>query len=142
LPRVGNTIRTIIIIARNASGVREDGVMPNPFSLNLDARVLTNELQAIRQQLQTEGLETSIARDTGVHVFYFNNSILGHIGDETSDLWLPTVQSTRLELAGNSAIAGNLQILTNDIVQVEVDQAARYVMDSQTGDLNNPTLNA
>jgi hypothetical protein len=142
LPRVGNTIRTIIIIARNASGVREDGVMPNPFSLNLDARVLTNELQAIRQQLQTEGLETNIARDTGVHVFYFNNSILGHIGDETSDLWLPTVQSTRLELAGNSAIAGNLQILTNDIVQVEVDQAARYVMDSQTGDLNNPTLNA
>lgn len=142
LPRVGNTIRTIILIARNASGVREDAVMPNPFSLNLDARVLTNELQKIRQQLQTEGLETNIARDTGVHVFYFNNSIIGHVGDETSDLWLPTVQSTRLELAGNSAAAGNLQILTNDIVQVEVDQAARYVMDSQTGDLNNPTLNA
>jgi len=142
LPRVGNTIRTIILIARTAAGVRSDSVMPNPFSLNLDARVLTNETQPIRQQLQTEGLETNIARDAGVHVFYFNNSILGHIGDETSDLWLPTVQSTRLELAGNSVEAGNLQILTNDIVQVEVDQAARYVMDSQTGDLNNPTLNA
>lgn len=142
LPRVGNTIRTIILIARTGAGVRSDAVMPNPFSLNLDARVLTNELQAIRQQLQTEGLETNIARDTGVHVFYFNNSILGHIGDESSDLWLPTVQSTRLELVGNSAEAGNLQILTNDIVQVEVDQAARYVMDSQTGDLNHPILNA
>jgi hypothetical protein len=142
LPRVGNTIRTIICIARNAGGAREDAVFPNPFSLNLDARVLTNELQNIRKQLQTEGLETNVARDTGVFVFYFNNSILGHIGDESSDLWLPTVQSTRLELVGASAAAGNLQILTNDIVQVEVDQAARYVMDSQTGDLNHPTLNA
>lgn len=142
LPRVGNTVRSIICIARTAAGVRADGVFPNPFSLNLDARVLTNELQNIRKQLQTEGLETNIARDTGVFVFYFNNSILGHIGDESSDLWLPTVQSTRLELVGASAEAGNLQILTNDIVQVEVDQAARYVMDSQTGDLNHPTLNA
>lgn len=142
LPRVGNTIRTIIIIARTSAGVRSDAVFPNPFMVNLDARVLTNELQNIRKQLQTEGLETNITRDTGVFVFYFNNSILGHIGDETSDLWLPTVQSTRLELAGNSSEAGNLEILTGDIVQVEVDQAARYVMDSQTGDLNHPILNA
>lgn len=142
LPRVGNTIRTIIIISRDGTGARVDTVFPNPFSLNLDSRVLTQEVQALRQQCQAEGLESTIARDVGVHVFYFNNSILGHIGDESSDLWLPTVQSTRLELSGNSAVVGNLQILTNDIVQVEVDQAARYVMESQTGDLNHPIVDA
>lgn len=140
LPRVGNTIRTIICIARNSSGVRDSTVFPTPFSLNLDSRVLTNEIQTLRAGLQTEGLAGTSTLDTGVFVFYFNNSILGHIGDESSDLWLPTVQSTRLELAGNSANSGNIEFLTNDIVQVETDQAARYVMDSQTGDLTSPDL--
>jgi hypothetical protein len=142
LPRVGNTIRTIILICRNGTGARDSTVMPSPFSFNLDARVLTNELQQLRQFLQVEGLSGTPTLDTGVFVFYFNNSTLGHIGDETSDLWLNTVQSTRLELAGNSVTAGNIEFLTNDIVQVEVDQAARYVMDSQTGDLDSPVLTA
>lgn len=140
LPRVGNTIRTIVAICRNGSGVRDSTVFPTPFSLNLDSRVLTNELGILRQALQTEGIAGTSTLDVGVFVFYFNNSILGHLGDETSDLWLTTVQSTRLELAGNSATAGNIEFLTNDIVQVETDQAARYVMDSQTGDLTYPEV--
>jgi hypothetical protein len=140
LPRVGNVIRTIIAIARDTTTARNDAVMPTPFSLNLDSRVLTNELQTLRWGVQTEGLAGTPTRDTGVTVFHFNNSTLGHIGDETSDLWLPTNQSTRLELVGNSVTAGNIEFLTNDIVQVETDQAARYVMDSQTGDLSSPDV--
>lgn len=140
LPRVGNTIRTIIAICRDTTTARNGTVFPTPFSLNLDSRVLTNEIGPLRQILQTEGIAGTSTIDTGVFVFYFNNSILGHLGDETSDLWLPTVQSTRLELVGNSTTAGNIEFLTNDIVQVEVDQASRYVMDSQTGDLNSPEL--
>jgi hypothetical protein len=140
LPRVGNTIRTIICIARDATGARNSAVFPTPFSLNLDSRVLTNEIGVLRTGLQTEGLSGTATLDGGVFVFYFNNSIVGHTGDESSDLWLPTVQSTRLELAGNSVTAGNIEFLTNDIVQVETDQAARYVMDSQTGDLSSPDL--
>jgi hypothetical protein len=140
LPRVGNTIRTIVCICRDATGARNSTVFPTPFSFNLDSRVLTNELSLLRQFLQSEGLTGVGTSDTGVYVFYFNNSTLGHLGDETSDLWLPTVQSTRLELTGNSATAGNIEFLTNDIVQVETDQAARYIMDSQTGDLNSPDL--
>lgn len=140
LPRVGNTIRTIIAICRDGTGARNGAVMPTPFSFNLDSRVLSNETAQLRQFLQTEGIAGTATLDTGVYVFYFNNSILGHLGDETSDLWLPTVQSTRLEMVGNSATAGNIEFLTNDIVQVEVDQAARYVMDSQTGDLTYPEV--
>jgi hypothetical protein len=140
LPRVGNTIRTIVCICRDGTGARSATVFPTPFSLNLDSRVLTNELSNLRQALQTEGIAGTATLDTGVYVFYFNNSILGHLGDETSDLWLTTVQSTRLELAGNSVTAGNIEFLTNDIIQVETDQAARYVMDSQTGDLTYPEV--
>lgn len=140
LPRVGNTVRTVICICRDGTGARNSAVFPSPFSLNIDSRVLTNETNTLRQWLQTEGLAGTPTIDAGVFVFYYNNSILGHIGDETSDLWVPTVQSTRLELVGNSATAGNIEFLTNDIVQVEVDQAARYVMDSQTGNLNSPDL--
>lgn len=142
LVRVGNTIRTIVAVCRNNTGgtPRDDTVHPNPFTLNLDSRVLTSEIQQLRQQVQTEGLESTTARDTGVFVYYFNNSIIGHIGDESSDLWLPTVQSSRFELDGNCATAGNIQFLTCDIAQVETDQAARYVMESTTGNLTNPIV--
>ncbi len=59
LIRVGNTIRTVVAICRNTTGglPRDDTVHPNPFTLNLDSRVLTNEIQQLRQQVQTEGLE-------------------------------------------------------------------------------------
>jgi hypothetical protein len=87
-------------------------------------------------------LENGATVDTGVMVFYFNNSVLGKVGDESSDLWVPTLQSTRLELVGQAATAGNLTVLTNDIAQVETDQSQRYVMESQTGNLEHPDLAA
>lgn len=142
LTRVGNTIRYIMFIARNGTGARDDTVFPDPFQLNWDARVLTNEVQALRVAKQSEALQGASVRDTGVFVFFFNNSTTGGYGDESSDLWIPTVQSTRLELAGSSATAGNFQIITNDITQVEVDQASRYIMESQTGNLEHPDVTA
>lgn len=141
-PRVGNTVRTIIVIARNSSGVRDDTVLPTPFSFNLDGRVLTSENVALRKELMSKMLVNGAAVDTGVMVFYFNNTNNGQAGDESSDLWLPTLQSSRLELVGSVAnvSGGTLEILTNDIAQVEVDQSQRYVMESQTGNLEHPEL--
>lgn len=144
-PRVGNTIRTIILIARNSSGARDDTVLPGitgNFSLNLDGRVLTAESVALRKTLNAAMLENGGLVDTGVMVFYFNNSILGKCGDESSDLWIPTLQSSRLELVGtvSNGSGGTLEILTNDIAEVETDQSQRYVMDSSTGNLEHPDL--
>lgn len=141
-PRVGNTLRTIVLIARNGSGVRDDTVLPTPFSLNIDGRVLTSEDVTLRKELMGNMLSQGAGVDTGVLVFYFNNSVLGKCGDESSDLWVPTLQSTRLELVGQAATAGNLTILTNDIAQVETDQSQRYVMESQTGNLEHPDIAA
>lgn len=135
LPRVGNLIRVIVVIARNTSAgaPRDDTVFPDPFLLQWDARVLTNESQRLRQQLMSESLEAPTARDAGVFAFMFNNIKNGRIGDEDPDLWLHTVQATRLEIDGSAVTAGNLQIMTCDISPVEVDQADRYVMESATG---------
>jgi hypothetical protein len=144
-PRVGNTIRTIILIARDNTGARNATVMPGTggtFSLNLDGRVLTSESIALRQTLCGAMTENgSLAgQDAGVLAFYFNNSILGKVGDESSDLWIPTLQSSRLELVGTATTAGTLEILTNDIAEVETDQSQRYVMESGTGNLEHPDL--
>lgn len=131
--RVGNAVREWIIVARNAGGARADNVFPDPFILQWDARNLTNETQALRIKLAEESVQAPAARDVGVFVFPFNTFMLGHAGDEEPNLWLPTVQASRIELQGTSAAAGSLQLITNDVAPVEVDPTDRYVETSDTG---------
>jgi hypothetical protein len=57
LPRVGNLIRNLIFICRDASGARSDGVMPNPIQFMWDARILNMESQNYRTQRMMEALE-------------------------------------------------------------------------------------
>jgi len=78
-------------------------------------------------------LPVTTQRDTGVFVLPFNSISDGQVGDEAPNLWLPTVQATRLEIAGSSSVAGGIQVLTNDIAPVEVDPADRFVETSATG---------
>ena len=56
-----------------------------------------------------------------------------HGGDEEPNLWLPTVQASRVELQGVFAAAGSLQILTNDVAPATVDPSERYVESATTG---------
>lgn len=131
--RVGNLIREWIIIARNAAGARVDTVFPDPFILQWDARNLTGETQAARIKLQEESYQAPSVRDVGVFVFPWNTLVIGHAGDEEPNLWLQTVQASRIELQGVSAVAGSLQIITNDVAVAEVNPAERYVETSDTG---------
>lgn len=133
LPRVGNLIRNLVVIARDATGARADTVMPDPIQINWDAKILTLESQRYRLHKQMSHLQTTIARDTGVFFFPLDSFVLGHAGDEEPNLWYPTVQSTRLEFAGTMAVAGGLQVLTNDVAPVEVNPTARYNERSATG---------
>jgi hypothetical protein len=135
LPRVGNMIRFILFIARNnnANTPRDDTVFPNPFQITWDARTLTNETQNYRIQKQSEALINGAARDTGVFAWLLNNTNNGEVGDEEPNLWIPTTQSTRLELDGTTATAGTIQTVTVDIAPVEVQPQNRYVEGSATG---------
>lgn len=132
--RVGNLIRNIVWIARTAAGVRSDACFPDPMIVNLDGRQLLNEPQKYFINTIYEELELSSAarRDTGVFVLTFANSQKNRAGDDTPNLWLPTVQSTRLELKGNIVTNGNIQTVVNDVQPVEVNPAERYVESNVT----------
>lgn len=134
LVRVGNLIRNIVFIARNASGVRTAGVFPDPAQINWDARSLLNDTQLYRTTVAHERTPgTSTALPTGVFAYHFNHSLKNAAGDDAPTFWLPTVQSSRLELVGTVATAGNIQILTNDVAPAETVPSERFVETSQTG---------
>lgn len=133
LQRMGNLIRNVVVIARTAAGVRSDTVFPNPARLTWDARTLLEESQNARIQAMFERIPQLVTRDAGVFAYTFNHSSNNAVGDDQPSLWLPTVQSSRIELQGNNTAAGSLQIITNDIAPGEVTPSERYVETSDTG---------
>lgn len=132
LPRVGNLIRNLVFIARLGTGVRSDTVFPDIFTLMWDARILQQVSQNVLIQQMFERWE-NVTRDAGVFHLSFQHSQGGRAGDGPPNLWLPTVQSTRLEIQGAVAAAGSIQVVTNDVAPVEVLPAERFVETSATG---------
>lgn len=116
MPRVGNLIRTIIMIQRNNSGVRTTADFPDPIEIRWDARQLLNEPRTYRRSITYERYGVLAANTpAGVFVYDLSHDQDGHAGNENRHLWLPTVQATRLELVGSFANAGTTTILTNDV---------------------------
>lgn len=112
LNRVGNWIRTIIFVVRNATPVRTTNNWPDPVRINLDGRQLWVAPRTyIRRQLRQR---VGVAPPAGVFALTYTHDQDGHTGNENRDLWLPTVQATRLEVVGTFA-AGTMRILTNDV---------------------------
>lgn len=133
--RVGNLIRNLVIICRNSSGVPVATQIPDPIRISLDARDLFSEPGGYRTSHQFELIESQQAGSAfpaGVLVYNFDNSVLGKAGDGSPAAYLPTVQSTRLDIIGNFAAAGSVDILVNDVAPVETDPATRYA-DTATG---------
>jgi hypothetical protein len=116
-------------------------VFPDPVTINWDARGLfiqepqTYVINRMLEQIvnSTNQAGTANSRDTGVFAFSYANIEHGLAGDDEPTLWLPTVQSTRLEITGTSVAAGNLQVITGDVAPVEVTPQERYVETSETG---------
>lgn len=137
LPRVGNLIRNIICVWRTAAapgGDRSTATFPDPIELRWDARQLILEPRQLRRTYQGERyIYGAGGVPAGVFVYDFDHDVLGHGGNGTPELWLPTLQSTRLELVGNFTGAGELRVLTNDVAPVEITPSERYVETSDTG---------
>jgi len=93
--------------------------------MNMDTQNYRNQLWFERSNLS--------ARPTGVFVWNFDHSVDNIAGDDTPALWWATVQASRLELVGVAEVAGNVQIMTNDIAPGEVTPTERYVETSATG---------
>lgn len=118
LPRVGNLIRNLIFINRDEDGLRTTTSWPDPVNVNWDARqMIAGEPSFYRRAVMQEEYGIPIA--DGIFVYDFTHDDDGHPGNEDRNLWLPTVQATRLEIQGTfGADANNLEILTNDVAPV------------------------
>lgn len=121
LNRVGNLIRNLVFIFRDVSGVRNKANFPAPLSLYWDTRLLKEQQPitwrgVMSQRYNLTGADdTAGGLDTGVYVEDYIHEFDGLAGAELRDGWLPTVQSTRLEVQGVFGAAGTLTILTNDV---------------------------
>ena len=120
LTRVGNYVRNLVFVYRNASGARVDD-LPALTTLYLDTRpldIFSKDLikdQMVERSGRTaaEGVKDGI--DTGVYLYDFAHEFDGTLGRENRDLWLPTLGSTRLEIQGQFPTAGTLTVHTNDV---------------------------
>lgn len=133
LVRVGSLIRNLIVIARNESGIRKDAVWPNPAQLEWDSRGMREDSQMMLIEHLAASVPELKTRDAGVFAYLLDRSLKNTVGDDSPNLWYPTVQSTRLEIRGSNEEAGTWQIITNDVAPVAVLPAERYMQESATG---------
>jgi len=143
--RLGNLIRYFLLISRTAAGVRDSGVMPDPFSFTWDGNNIQSQVSQRLVRLWTNESWLNSANigalPAGVFVLPFNTANPGgRMGDEDPDLYLPTTQSSRLEINGNSAVAGTVQVVTCEVAPYEVQQAERYQQPNASGSLQQPNL--
>lgn len=131
--RVGSLIRNVFVIARTAAGVRSDKVFPAPALLEWDARKIREDSQNMQVEMLSASTPELKSRDTGVFAYLLDRSTKNTVGDDSPALWLPTAQSTRMEIKGNNEEAGTLQIITNDVAPVAVQPNERYQEESRTG---------
>lgn len=130
LTRVGNYLRNLFLVYRNAAGSRAtaDASFPDPLTVLLDARpVDVIERNNFRHQMyERTGFGGAVGAtvpaadapgglDNGVYVYDFAHEFDGTLGRENRDLWLPTLGSTRLELQGSFGATGTLTVVTNDV---------------------------
>ena len=137
ITKQGNMIRNIIFIARNAAGARIDSAFFDPVTFQWDQNNLYQESQR-GHTIRLEEKLHRVNRDTGVFAYFFAHSDQNRNGDGPPNLWLPTVQSTRMELAGNIVTAGSIQVVMNDIAPVEINPPDRYETPNRTGFAPNP----
>lgn len=124
LTRVGNYIRNMIFVWRDASGNRNQTTQanfPTQSTLYLDTRpldIVAKELW-LAQMVDRSGYiaanEAANGLDDSVFLVDYTHEFTGQLGYENRDLWLPTLGSTRLELQGVFGSAGTLTVLTNDV---------------------------
>lgn len=139
--RLGNMLRNIVLVARDATGVRADNVFPDPVFFNWDGFALQSKVsQRWMKQYAWEKILTSQAALAGVFVLPFSHGGLagGKMGNDTPDLWLGTTQASRLEISGTSAAAGSVAVLTNEVAPIEANPAAQFQYPNQTGQLASP----
>lgn len=126
LLRVGYYIRNMILYVVNGSGVRSDTPTPTQFELWKDNQQLWIKPTALwRQQIYASygytpnTLDAAGGQDTGIYPITFADDFGLLPGNELRNGYLPTLQSTKLEVRGTWGAAATLYVLTNDVAPPE-----------------------
>lgn len=116
LPRRGNMIRNLMCIWRDNTGARSNAY-PDPIALYRDSVLIKNQhFTTTKNELsRTYGQLSLLANIAGLWCYPFHDDFHGGAGQELRNHWLPTLQSTRLELVGTFGTAGQLTVITNDV---------------------------
>lgn len=123
LKRKGNYLRNIIFVLRRAGTSRANGQSDWPAETRFlrDAFPARYYNDSVWRSIMFEKtgydqtVETKFGLDNGVRFHDYIHEFDGGLGRENRDLWQPTRGSTRLEIAGNFANAGTLDVIYNDV---------------------------
>lgn len=127
LNNVGNFMRNIIFVLRNAAGARVSADWPAVSEIYLDNEPMfylpaADWARMMRQQfgLASPAADAANGLDTGVYVLPFDALVGSLSGDPANSRsqYLPTLDSSQLQIRGMSfgAAASTLEILTNSVV--------------------------
>ena len=135
LTQVGNSIRNLILIARNATPARDNGVFPDPLYFRWNADILHIIGQRQLRKIARELTNDLTALDTGVLPLPYNFGQGRFVGGSGVNSWLPTFTSTRLQIFGSqpSSDPGTVDVYTNDVSVAETNPALRPVQGAGGG---------
>ena len=120
LPRLGNTIRLLILVLRsNSTRANAETNQPTRLQLNLGDTPIFVESAAYRLLLMWR--RYGFDAPNGVFVYDFMTDIIGHAGDELGDDYLFTngLVNAQFQItypAGFGAAANSLLVITDDLV--------------------------
>jgi hypothetical protein len=125
LNRMGNQLRTIIMVGRSA-GARAEGAVPNPLAVRWDDIIILNsDLQTVRKTMR-EYVNGMTARDTGVYALPFSFGVSRFVGGNGISSYLPTVTATRYEISGpNTASTPTVDWIVNEVSSAPISAVAR-----------------
>jgi hypothetical protein len=117
LNRMGNRLRTVVMVTRSGAGVRSDTPFPSPVRLEWDDIILHNASPQIIRKRMFEKALSQAGRPTGVFAFFFNEGLTRFVGGNGASSWMPTVVDTRFALSGQfpAATTPTLDWVINDV---------------------------
>lgn len=120
LARKGNPIRAMAFIFRTAANVRTAtpallGTVP--FQLLYEGSdLLSMPEDLVRYRMWQTNVNAATGFETGVLVLDWASDLDGKVGAELREQWLPTQPGSRVEVRFTAGVAGNLDVITDEVV--------------------------
>lgn len=132
--RVGQMVRTHILVTRNTSGERVGNVLGNPMQMDwARVRFRTLDREALRD-LAFASVPGTVKEDVGVYPLIYSKGEQRYGGANEVNEWLATVNTTSIALNMANWEEGTLGIITNDVAVAAVGETGRREVPGQTAE--------